>query len=292
MSQHYQILNLTKKFDETLALDQVNLTFESGKVYGLLGRNGAGKTTLLKLIARMLTPSSGEIIRDEEALLEGNVCFSRDFNPYYLQQKGKTLLYLASRLYPNWDAAYAKELVTLFDLNLKKQYQKYSKGQQTMLSLVIALASGADILLLDEPYAGLDPVNREHFYRHLREKYLDQDRMVIFSSHLITEVEGYFEEGIILDKGHVLVKDTMESIKGKSHTIQGSETVYAYLKTHKNLIGHEKLAGLYTTYVYDTLSDQDRAFLLSQGAKLQGMDLQKLMVNLCLNWEVTNEHTL
>ena len=286
MNQHFTIQQLTKKYDDTLALNGISLDFQPGKVYGLLGRNGAGKTTLLKLIANMLTPTSGEILRDEIALQEGSICFSRDNNPYFMQQKVKTLFYLAGRIYPNWDEAYAHELAQLFDLKVKKQYQRLSKGQQTMVSLVIALASNAPILLLDEPYSGLDPVNREHFYRHLRERYLDNDRLVIFSSHLINEVEGYFEEGIIMDQGNILINESMEAIKEKSFKISGNEAMVNYLKAHKNVIGQDHLAGLYTVYVYDHLSSSEKESLLQFGANIQGMDLQKLMVNLCMNWEV------
>lgn len=287
MSQHFVIDHLVKEYEDVTAINDISLNFESGKVYGLLGRNGAGKTTLLKIIAKQLSSTSGFVHLDDVAALEGNICFARDFNPYYMQQRVKTLIFLASRIYPNWDQAYAEDLIELFDLKEKKYYQKLSKGQQTMVSLVIALASDAPILLLDEPYAGLDPVNREHFYRHLRERYLDNDRLVIFSSHLINEVEGYFEEGIIMDKGHILVHDSMENIKSMSYQINGSMDVYDYLKKHKKLIGHEKLAGLTTNYIYDNLSNDEKDHLLGLGATISGMDLQKLMVNLCMSWEVS-----
>lgn len=283
MTPYIQIHQLTKNYESTTALHPIQLTFEKGKVYGLIGRNGAGKTTLLKLLANMLQPSGGRIDINEVLLTpHPELCFSRDFNLLYANQKAKNLFSIASTLYPRWDKALCTDLIERFELPYKKEYTKLSKGQQTIISLIIALCSNATVLLLDEPYSGLDPVNREQFYQLLSDLYFNEEKTVIFSSHLISEVEGYFEHGILLHRGQVLINDTMENIRAMSYVIEGNAQVIDYLKTHKKVLKVEKLAGLSTSYVFDHFTEVDFSTLKSLGATLRAMDLQKLMVQLTL----------
>ncbi|MDA3847572.1 MAG: ABC transporter ATP-binding protein [Vallitaleaceae bacterium] len=273
---------LSKRFDETLALDQINLSIEKGKVYGLIGRNGAGKTTLLKLISGMLIPTKGAIHYDSDYIKEANdICFGRDNNFYLSNYKLKALLDMAKGIFPNWDRDRAKELIDLFEIDTKKYYQKVSKGTQTMISIIISLCSGTDIILLDEPYAGLDPINRENFYSYLRDHYFDGENTVIISSHVIKEVEGYFERAIIIDKGHILIDDDMESIHDRSFELICDEVLFSEIKGTKNIIKHTKLAGQYTLSIYDTISNDEKSNYISKGARINAMDLQDLLVALC-----------
>jgi len=282
MKSLIEISNLSKQFDETLALDDISLSIEKGKVYGLIGRNGAGKTTLLKLISGMLTPTKGAINYDTDYIKASyDICFGRDNNFYLSNYKFKALLDIAKGIFPKWDTERAKELIELFEIDTKKYYQKASKGMQTMVSIIITLCSGADTILLDEPYSGLDPINREHFYGYLRDHYFDGEKTVIISSHVIKEVEGYFEKAIIIDKGHILIDDDMDSIRDRSFELTCDEMLYSEIKGTKNIVKYTKLAGQYILSIYDKISEDEKKSYINKGAKINTMDLQNLLVALC-----------
>lgn len=282
--------NLVKQYDKTTALNNVNVTFEKGKVYGLIGRNGAGKTTLLKTISNMLMPTSGNIKYNNDYIKASHdICFARDNNNYFSRFRLRQLLKLAKFIYPNWNQERADELVELFELDTKKYYQKSSKGMQTMISIIIALSSGADTILLDEPYSGLDPINREHFYTYLREHFFDGDKTVIISSHMIKEIEGYFERAIIIDKGIILIDEEMQAIKSKSFEIACNDTLANEIKTSKNVIKEKKFAGEHILSIYDTVSEEEMNGYERSGAKIKVMDLQNLMIGLCMKGGQQND---
>lgn len=283
MTNLIELKDLSKKYDDTIALNKVNLSFEKGKVYGLIGRNGAGKTTMLKLISNMLNITSGEIIYNTDFIKEvSDITFARDNNWYFSNYKIKRLIQLASAVYPRWNQERCDELIELFELDIKKKYIKASKGMQTMFSIIVALSSGCEVILLDEPYAGLDPINREHFYDYLRNHYFNEDITVIISSHLIKEIEGYFERAIIIDNGEILVDKDMTDIYNMSYEITCNETVYNQLRATKNIIKHSQLAGHYTVQIYDYLNDTEQKELRNLKADIKGMDLQSLFIGLCM----------
>lgn len=287
MSDVVRLEKITKKFDETIALNGIDVAIEKGKVYGIIGRNGAGKTTMLKLIANMVRPTEGKIIYDPNTIVKSyDVCFVRDYNHYFSNQKIKNIFYVASKIYPNWDFALEKELITLFELTTNKTYIKGSKGMQTMTSIIIAMCSQAKVLLMDEPYAGLDPVNREVFYQILRERCFDGEKTILLSSHLINELEGYFEKAIMIHKGKILIDEAIETIYEKSYTIQCNDLLAQTLKNRKNVLKEEKLLGQHVLYIYDGLTEVEKKEIVLAGGEVRGMDLQKLLVTQCSRLEV------
>lgn len=282
--------NVSKKYEDTIALKNVNLKFELGKVYGLVGRNGAGKTTILKIIANQLYLTEGSVEIDPTMIKnEEDIVLGRDFCFHLSNYKIKVILAIASRVYSRWDKALEEEMIDLFELDIKKQYLKASKGMQTMVSLIIALCSDATVLLLDEPYSGLDPINREVFYKLLRNKYFNEEKTVIISSHIINEIEGYFESAIIINKGDILVNSDIEAIRKKSTLVEGSKEVYLELMKHCNVLGHEKLANHYTIYLYEELSSDRIAWIEDHEGLIKTMDLQNLMIQMCMTRRGENE---
>jgi ABC-2 type transport system ATP-binding protein len=290
MAQLIELTNLTKKYEDTVALNQISLSFELGKVYGLIGRNGAGKTTLLKIIAKQLYQTEGQVTCDQEIILgDEDVVLSRDFTIYLSNYKIRDIIAITSRIYPNWDKELEKELIEQFELDIKKQYLQASKGMQTMVSLIIALCSNAKVLLLDEPYSGLDPINRETFYRNLRNRYFSEDKTVIISSHIIKEIEGYFEYALIINKGQILVNETVEDIRLKSFIIEGGKDVYEYLIKQVNVLGYDQIGQHYKVYVYDKISPKVHDEIQAKSGNIYTMDLQDLMVQMCTTRRESNE---
>lgn len=155
-----------------------------------------------------------------------------------------------------------------------------------MIALVIALASDAKVLLLDEPYTGLDPVNRAFFYQVLKKYYFNEEKTVIISSHMITEIEGYFENTIILDKGRIRLNETLEDLYKKNFTVEGNDAVMKYLKDRRRVLDIESMMGIHKLFIHDELSSDDVAFIEDNKGTVNGMDLQTFMIKLVTSEEV------
>lgn len=163
---------LCKSYGSKRVLEGLDLTIQPGRIYGLIGRNGAGKTTLLGILTGQNTKDSGQVTCDGEPVWENcraleQICFSRELQPTLFSgpnnQKVRYYLKSAAIFYPNWDQEYADRLLNEFQLEPKKKISQLSKGQMSMVTILIALASRAPITILDEPAAGLDVVMRERF---------------------------------------------------------------------------------------------------------------------------------
>lgn len=224
-----------KSYGENSVLRDLDLEIEPGKIYGLIGRNGVGKTTLLSILTGQNTMDCGEVTYGGEPVWENqtaldDLCFSRELQSTNLggQNALKVQHYLRSAaiFYPRWDQEYAQRLLAEFKLEAKKQrvYQ-LSKGQMSMVTIVIALASRAPITILDEPVAGLDVVMRERFYRLLLEDFAETGRTFIVSTHIIEEAASVFERVIILDDGRVLENAVTDELVDQFRYISGREDV-------------------------------------------------------------------
>lgn len=271
-------VGLTKQYQQVRALNQVNLTIEKGKVYGLVGRNGAGKTTLLKLMSGMLFSSEGRV--DYRGIGQtSEIAYSRNYNRVFMNYSLRSLIRIAQWHFPNWNKEHADELISQFELKLKQKYVKASSGMQNMMNLVIALAAHPKLLLLDEPYVGLDPINRQYFYDFLVEHYFNQETTVIISSHLIKEIEGYFERVLMVDKGQLLIDQDIEQVRQKSYLIEGSQALEPLL-SGTNLLTKQEMAGRVSYYLYGDLSESQRQQIRDYQGVVKGMDLQTLMMQI------------
>ena len=207
--------NISKQYKKKEVLHDINLTIEQGKIYGLVGRNGAGKTTLLSIMTAQNPATRGTVTCDGMPVWENqkaldHLCFSRELNTLSVLGpntiKVREYLQMARTYYPNWDREMEQRLVAQFELNTKKKISKLSKGMLSMVTIIVALASKADITILDEPVAGLDVVARDDFYRLLLEEHEATGRTFIVSTHIIEEAANVFEQVIFLKDGEILFK--------------------------------------------------------------------------------------
>ena len=229
--------HITKQYKDKLALNDISLTLEQGKIYGLIGRNGAGKTTLLSVLTAQNPATSGSVTLDDMTVWENrsaleHLCFSRELNVSAESGLGsmkvKEYLRTASIYYRDWDSAMAERLVDLFELPVKKRMSKLSKGMLSMVTMIVAMASKAAFTFLDEPVAGLDVVAREQFYKLLIEEYTETGRTFVISTHIIEEAADVLEEVIILHEGEVLVvADTQSFVDSARHVSGKAEDVDA-----------------------------------------------------------------
>lgn len=225
---------LCKSYGANQVLFNLDLDIEPGKIYGLIGRNGAGKTTLLGILTGQNTKDSGTVTYGDQPVWENQavldqLCFSRELQPTLFSGANnlKISYYLRSAAiyYPGWDKEYAQKLLEEFGLNPKKKISQLSKGQMSMVTILIALASRAPVTILDEPAAGLDVVMRERFYQLLLEDFARTGRTFIVSTHIIEEASSVFENVIILDHGRILENCPTEELVDQFRYISGREDV-------------------------------------------------------------------
>jgi len=220
-----RVHRLSRHFGTKAALDGVSLTVLRGSVFGLVGENGAGKTTLIKHILGLLRAEAGSIhvfgldpVRDCVRVL-GNIGYLSEENelPGWMRV-GEFLDYMRA-FHPSWDDGYAAELQTAFDLDPRGRLRNLSKGQRARVSLVAALAHRPDLLVLDEPSSGLDPIVRRDILGAIIRTIADQGRTVLFSSHLLDEVERVSDHVAMLHRGQVLFCAGLIDIKETHHRL-------------------------------------------------------------------------
>jgi len=281
MMNKIELKGVAKSFREVEAVKGVSLTFEAGKIYGLLGRNGAGKSTLLNMIAGRVFPDHGEITVDGEPVEEndramGKLYLMGESNYYPEGMRIREAFYWAEKFYPNFDRANAYRLAEQFGINVKKKVKELSTGMSTMFRLCVALSTGAPYIFLDEPVLGLDAVHRDMFYRLLVEQFERHPACYVISTHLIEEVTGIIEDVVIIREGKILLHETTESLLRRGYTVSGPAiAVDAFVEKHKS-IGEDSLGGLKSAYILEPL---DRAQVPAE-LEVTKLNLQQLFVQL------------
>jgi len=218
-----QIDGLSRHFGEQIALDNISLSVNKGQVFGIVGENGAGKTTLIKHLLGQYIAQQGTVrlfgldpVEEPEKVLSKIGYLSEEPElPAWMTVK--ELLNYTSAFYPNWDHQYASELIDIFALQTDKRIRDLSKGQKARVGLVLAQSHKPELLLLDEPSSGLDPNVRRDILSAIIKTVADEGRTVIFSSHLLDEVERVSDHLVMLDKGSILLSDSMENVLSNHH---------------------------------------------------------------------------
>lgn len=278
---------VSKYYKNNIVLDNVSLSFEEGKIYGLLGRNGVGKTTLLRIISNQIVNYQGEVklfgsnLKENSKATE-NVLFVNEFMlPKALQdEKIKYIFKWVSNFLPNWDEEYKNQLLEEFNLDPKVKFKKLSKGNKNLISLIIGLASGTKYTLYDEPSVGLDANNRYKFYQQLMKNTEETNRTSIISTHIIDEVENIFEEVIILENAKVLMDEEIIKIQEKSLSLVGPRGEILRILGDRNIIEDESIGSLGVISIYDELSMEEKIRLKNAGVEITKLSLQKLFVYL------------
>lgn len=209
-----EIKKLTHCFGKTVVLDQIDLTFEEGKIYGLIGINGAGKSTLLRLMSSVYRASSGSIFIDGEpidtsASIKELVFFLPD-DPYYsFNATPESLSRMYKIFYPKFDMKMFNAYLKKFDISPKGRLNHFSKGMRRRVFLTLAIACQVKYLFLDEAFDGLDPLARIEFNRFLLEAFETNTMTVIISSHSLKDLEEIIDGYVILDHQKVLASGKM-----------------------------------------------------------------------------------
>lgn len=279
--------DVVKKYKDKVVLKDVNLSIEQGKIYGLIGRNGAGKTTLMSIMTAQNPQTSGRVFLDEQTVWENrkaldHICFSREINTMCMfganNQKVKEYLRIAAIYYPNWDKDYAKSLIDKFGINPNKKISKLSKGMLSMVTIIIGLASKADITILDEPVAGLDVVARRDFYNELIEEHTSTNRTFVISTHIIEEAADVFEEVIFIHEGKLLLKENLVELLDRAAYITGMSEVVDQAVSGLHVCHEEKMGRSKGATV---LLEDGQSIDKSLDITVQPVSLQNFFIALC-----------
>lgn len=283
-----QVTGLYKSYGDKQVLADLDLTVQPGKIYGLIGRNGVGKTTLLGILTGQNTMNQGSVTYGGEPVWENqkvldDICFSRELQSTFLTGqntlKVKHYLKSASIYYPNWDQEYADRLLKEFGLEEKKKICQLSKGQMSMVTILIALASGAPLTILDEPVAGLDVVMRERFYQLLLEDFGNTGRTFIISTHIIEEAASVFEQVIILDQGKIIENCPTDQLVEQFCYISGREDVVDQVCQGLEVLSVQQMGRHKTCAVRGGGVKLEQA--LQADVDVTPMNLQNVFVALC-----------
>ncbi len=216
------ISGLTRRFGGATALDSVSLSIPRGAVYGLVGANGAGKTTLIKHILGLLRAESGSVrvfgldpVADPVGVLS-RIGYLSEENDLPAWMRIDELIRYSRAFYPGWDDAYAEELRQTFTLDPAAKIKNLSKGQKARAGLLIALAYRPELLVLDEPSSGLDPIVRRDILGAVIRTIANEGRTVLFSSHLLDEVEQVADHVTMISHGSIALTAPLGAMK-ESH---------------------------------------------------------------------------
>lgn len=267
--------NVTKKYSKVTALDSINTSFETGHIYGLLGRNGAGKSTMIKIITGKIYPGEGRILLDNldptmNESAKRNIYSIGEDNPFVSDEKVKKIFkefaYYTNR---NFDDMCA--LAESFELNINKSWEKQSTGYRTIFKDILALTSPSNFIFFDEPILGLDATHRDNFYQLMLEKY-SPDKCFIISTHLIDEVSKLIDSVKLIHKGKLICDDDKDLLLQDVHSI--------------NLRNDEKLDLSNVTILSDKVASLSRTIIYKgelnvSPERINNVDLQEYFIAVC-----------
>lgn len=211
--------NLTKKYDRHTALSNVSLQIDSGHIIGLLGPNGSGKTTLIKLIAGLLTPTAGEIYIKEDLIgIESKKLISYLPDHTYLNDwmKVKDIINFFDDFYDDFEPERAYDMLSKLNIDSSRKLKTLSKGTKEKVQLILVMSHKADLYLLDEPIAGVDPAARDYILNTIITNY-DENASVLISTHLISDVENILDEVIFIKNGSIRLHSSVDDIREKDN---------------------------------------------------------------------------
>ena len=271
--------HITKTFGDTRALEDVSLTLEEGKIYGLLGNNGAGKSTLLNILTGRLCPDSGTVTVDG-APAGSDAALSRLFlvgekNLYPDDMKVKRALDTAELFYPDFDRAYAENLAKQFELPLNKKINSLSTGYGSIFRIVLGLSVNTPYVLFDEPVLGLDAQHRDLFYKLLVRKYAESPCTMVISTHLIAEVADLIEHTVIIRKGRILQDAPTEALTAACWAVSGPAGLVDGWAAGRNVLTTTALGGLKTVCVRGAVEEE-----LPAGLERRRVGLQEYFISL------------
>ena len=276
--------SLHKHFGELRAVDDLDLHVPRGSIYGFLGRNGAGKTTTIRMLAGLARSTSGELKvlgrnpqTDRVRLLE-RTGFVID-KALFPSMTGHELVRFNRGFFPRWSDSLVNKYTNLLEIPINKRFQKLSTGNQTKLCILLALSQGAELLILDEPTAGLDPIVTDQLLHVLVDDFANEGRTLFLSSHHLSKIERLCDWVGIVDRGKLLLEATLDDVRANFRRVRAAGRNLEFA-AHVDILS-SRTEGNTTEYVVKFNSDGFAAHLRSQGATVvdvQAMNLGEVFL--------------
>ena len=227
-----EINNVSKSY-KNFDLKNISFSLPRGYIMGFIGANGSGKTTTIKLIMNLVKRDSGNIkvfgmdnIKDEIAIKE-KIGFVYDNCFYYEYLKLKDIKNIIAPFYKDFSDKKFKDYITTFNLNENQKLRELSQGNKMKFSAALALSHNAELLIMDEPTSGLDPIFRDEFLNILKEVILDENKSILFSTHITTDLDKIADYITLIDKGEIILSDVKDDLLENHKIIKGD---YSTLK--------------------------------------------------------------
>ena len=220
-----QAVNLTKRFDDIVAVDHINATIKDGCVFGLIGTNGAGKSTFLRLMSGVLKPEEGHVTIDGHEVFENTEAKRRFFyisdeQFFFSNATPEEMLRYYRAIYQRFDEARFHKLMSSFGLSEKRKIHTFSKGMKKQVSVICGICAGTDYLFCDETFDGLDPVMRQAVKSLFAADMADRNLTPIIASHNLRELEDICDHVGLLHKGGILLSRELDDMKLNIHKLQ------------------------------------------------------------------------
>ena len=226
MSPAITTQGLTRYFGDLCAVDQLNLTIPAGCVYGLLGLNGSGKTTTIRMLLGLLQPTRGSatVLGDDASNLNpqtrDRIGYVTEGHQLYRWMTIRQISSFQRSFFSKWDQDYFDDMMSHFRLAETRKIRQLSNGQRAQVSLALALAPRPDLLIMDDPTMGVDPVVRRQFLESMIRLIIETGRTVLFSSHVLSDVERVADRIGIMQSGVLRVDCTLDEFKGRLRQIR------------------------------------------------------------------------
>ena len=231
---------LTKMYSGFCAINDLNLNVRTGSIYSLIGRNGAGKTTAIKVLVGLLRPTGGsaavlgmDVLRHQISIKQ-RTAYVSERKALFEAMTGNDLIRFSQIYFSTWSDVAAKSYVRRLEIQMDRPFRQLSVGSKSKICLLLALAQMADLLVLDEPSEGLDPVIRDEFHKILIEDHVAAGRTVFLSTQHLDEIEGIADWIGIMDGGKLLLQTRLDDIRsnfrrltlsGKLPTVRDSRVI-------------------------------------------------------------------
>ncbi len=220
-----EVKNIVKSFEGFRALDGISITAPTGGIYGLVGPNGSGKSTLIRNLMGIYRPDSGEILVDGEPVYENPAVKARmayipDEIFYFLQSSVRDMMKFYKGIYPKFDTQRFDKLAEVFPLDINMPIRRMSKGMQKQAAFWLAVSMRPDILVLDEPVDGLDPVMRRQVWSIIMSDVAENGTTVLVSSHNLRELEDVCDHVGIIDHGRLLLERSLSELQENISKVQ------------------------------------------------------------------------
>lgn len=219
------VAKVDKSFDGFKALDALDINVKRGSIYGLVGTNGSGKTTIIKHITGVLKADTGEIkidgenVYDNEGIKE-RVGYIPDDLYFFSSYNLREMAAFYKKLYPKWNGERFEAMIKQFNLDRRRKISRFSKGMQKQAAFSLVMSTMPEILILDEPIDGLDPIVRKLVWKYIVDDVAEREMTVLVSSHNLKELEGICDSIGILSHGHMVLERDLDDLKSDVHKVQ------------------------------------------------------------------------